>query len=70
MSVIAIEEEILQELLLRKATLVQAITTAMASGTWEPVMPAFDDLLGTIGRIEGALAAAAKARGTSSEERA
>ncbi len=70
MSAIAIEEELLQELLLRKSTLVQAITSAMASGTWEPVMPAFDDLLGTIGRIEGALAAAAKARGTQGEERA
>ncbi len=70
MSAVSIEEEILQELLLRKATLVQAITTAMASGMWEPVMPAFDDLLGTIGRIEEALAAAAKVRGTPSEERA
>jgi hypothetical protein len=70
MGAIPIEEEMLQELLLRKATLVQAITTAMASGTWEPVMPAFDDLLGTITRIEGALAAAAKARGIPSEQRA
>ncbi len=68
MGAIPIEEEILQELLLRKAALIQAITTAMTSGTWESVMPAFDDLLGTIARIEGALAAAGKGRRIPSEQ--
>ncbi len=70
MGAIPIQEEILQELLLRKAALVQAITTAMSSGTWEAVLPAFDDLLGTITRIEGVLAAAASGKGVLGEERA
>jgi hypothetical protein len=68
MGAIPIEEEILQELLLRKAALIQAITTAMTSGTWESVMPAFDDLLGTIARIERAFAATGKGGRIPSEQ--
>ncbi len=70
MAVVRIEEEMLQELFRHKAALIQAITAAVASGTWESVMPAFDDLLGTITRIETAVAATAQGRAASDENRA
>ncbi len=70
MGEVRIEEEVLQELFRNKAALIQAITAAAASGTWEPVMPAFDDLLGTITRLEAALDVAGKEQGTSGEGQA
>ncbi len=67
---VLIEGEILQELFRHKTALIHAITTAAASGTWEPVMPPFDDLLGTITRLEAAVAIATKGQGSSDENSA
>ncbi len=70
MGAVPIEEELLQELFRHKAALIQAITVAVASGTWETVMPAFDDLLGAVTRLEAAWTVAAKGQAISGENRA
>jgi len=55
MSTVRVEAELLQDLLRRRDELVGAIRAGMASGDWDPVMRAFDDLLATFTRLEESL---------------
>jgi hypothetical protein len=55
MPTIAVEGELLLELLGRRDALVGAITAGMASGEWDEVMPAFDGLLVALKRLEDSL---------------
>jgi hypothetical protein len=57
MPTIAIEVELLLDLLGRRDGLVRAITAGMASGEWDEVMGAFDGLLIALKRLEDSLPA-------------
>jgi len=57
MPTIAVEVELLLELLVRRDALVRAITAGMASGEWDEVMGAFDELLVALKRLENSLPA-------------
>jgi len=62
MPTIAVEGELLLELLGRRDALVGAITAGMASGEWDEVMPAFDGLLVALKRLEDSLPVSGLAR--------
>lgn len=55
MPTVSVDAELLQDLLSRRDDLVRTIAAGMTSGSWDPVMRAFDGLLATIARIEDAL---------------
>ena len=55
MTMIAVEAELVLELLGRRDALVQAITAGMTSGEWDEVMRAFDGLLLALRRLEESL---------------
>ena len=55
MSTIAVETELVLELLSRRDALVYAITAGMTSGEWDEVMRAFDGLLLALRRLEESL---------------
>jgi hypothetical protein len=55
MPTIAVETELVLELLGRRDALVQAITAGMTSGEWDEVMRAFDGLLLALRRLEESL---------------
>ena len=55
MSMIAVETELVQDLLGRRDALVYAITAGMTSGEWDEVMRAFDGLLLALRRLEESL---------------
>ncbi len=49
---IRVDAALVQDLLVRRDELVQAITAGMASGEWDQVMGPFDGLLAAIKRLE------------------
>jgi hypothetical protein len=55
MTTIAVETELVLELLGRRDALVHAITAGMTSGEWDEVMRAFDGLLLALRRLEESL---------------
>jgi hypothetical protein len=55
MATVAVDVEILQDLLGRRDALVHALAAGAASGDWDPVMHAFDRLLLAVARLEEAL---------------
>jgi hypothetical protein len=55
MPTVAVETELVLELLGRRDALVQAITAGMTSGEWDEVMRAFDGLLLALQRLEESL---------------
>jgi hypothetical protein len=55
MSTIAVETELVLELLGRRDALVHAITAGMTSDEWDEVMRAFDGLLLALRRLEESL---------------
>jgi len=55
MTTIAVETELVLELLGRRDALVYAITAGMTSGEWDEVMRAFDGLLPALRRLEESL---------------
>ena len=55
MSTIAVETELVLELLGRRDVLVRAITAGMTSGEWDEVMRTFDGLLLALRRLEEGL---------------
>lgn len=63
MRTVPLDLGLLRELFTRRDALVRAIQTGATSGQWEPVLPAFDDLLATIALMEDAARTAAEATG-------
>ena len=57
MSTIAVEVELLMDLLGQRDALIRAIKAGMASGEWDGVMPVFDALLVALKRLEDSLPA-------------
>ena len=57
---VSVEATLLQELLVRRDELVQAITAGIASGEWDQVMGPFDRLLVALKRLEESLGAAGR----------
>lgn len=57
MPTIAVEVELLLDLLARRDALVRAITAGMAAGEWNEVMGAFDGLLIALKKLEDSLPA-------------
>ena len=55
MPTIAVQTELVLEILGRRDALVRAITTGMTSGEWDEVMRAFDGLLLALRRLEESL---------------
>jgi hypothetical protein len=55
MPTIGVEKGLLTELFSRRDLLVRTVASGAESGQWEPVMPAFDDLLESIARLEAAV---------------
>jgi len=54
MAKVEIEADLLRDLLGYRDALVQAITTGMHSGEWEPVIAPFNELLVALKRLEEA----------------
>ena len=57
---VPVEATLLQELLVRRDELVQAITAGMTSGEWDQVMGPFDQLLVALKRLEESLGEAGR----------
>jgi len=55
MTTIAVQTELVLEILGRRDALVRAITTGMTSGEWDEVMRTFDGLLLALRRLEEGL---------------
>ncbi len=64
MPTIAVEAELLLELLDRRDELVRAITSGIVSEDWDAVMRAFDGLLAALKRLEDNLPAPGNSTGT------
>jgi len=58
MNKIPLDASLLTELFGRRDALVRAIQAGASTGQWEPVMPAFDAVLGVIVEMEQAVRAA------------
>jgi hypothetical protein len=55
MSTIAVETEVVLEVLGRRDALIRAITAGMTSGEWDEVMRSFDGLLQALKMLEESL---------------